>query len=209
MAPPAEIAARLCGVKILERVPAVPSTSLTVRDQSVGRCISMATGTVKWFDDAKGYGFIAPEDGGKDLFVHHSRHRRRGLQVPFRGREGRVRGARGSEGPRGVQRRRRLGDALTLRRPGVDRGPRGISRPCRTSTASSGSLRDSSSTRRAVSESGVQSSVAAALPAVAGGALCSARARHALSPAAALIGRAARRSSGRGGEVGAARPHPR
>jgi CspA family cold shock protein len=39
----------------------------------------MATGTVKWFNPAKGYGFIEPDDGGKDAFVHISAVERAGL----------------------------------------------------------------------------------------------------------------------------------
>ena len=40
----------------------------------------MATGTVKWFNTTKGYGFIEPDDGGKDAFVHISAVHKSGLQ---------------------------------------------------------------------------------------------------------------------------------
>ena len=58
------------------------------------------TGIVKWFNEGKGFGFIAPDNGGKDLFAHYSEIK---LQDPGRKPARRVRSDAGPEGPAGFE----------------------------------------------------------------------------------------------------------
>jgi CspA family cold shock protein len=60
----------------------------------------MATGTVKWFSDQKGYGFITPADGGADLFVHFSGITGSGFKTLTEGAKVEY---EATEGPKGLQ----------------------------------------------------------------------------------------------------------
>jgi len=59
----------------------------------------MATGTVKWFNDSKGYGFITPDEGCKDLFVHHSGIAGNGFKSLVEGARVQYDAVEGSKGP--------------------------------------------------------------------------------------------------------------
>jgi CspA family cold shock protein len=59
----------------------------------------MATGTVKWFNDAKGYGFITPDEGGKDLFVHFSALSGDGFKTLAEGAKVEFESVEGQKGP--------------------------------------------------------------------------------------------------------------
>jgi cold shock protein len=59
----------------------------------------MATGTVKWFNADKGYGFITPDDASKDLFVHHSSIQGNGFKSLVEGAKVSYDAERGPKGP--------------------------------------------------------------------------------------------------------------
>ncbi|MER3411533.1 MAG: cold-shock protein [Thermoleophilia bacterium] len=63
----------------------------------------MATGTVKWFNDAKGYGFIVADDGTKDLFVHHTQIVGEGFRSLSEGQRVQFQPREGSKGPEATQ----------------------------------------------------------------------------------------------------------
>ena len=59
----------------------------------------MITGIVKWFDDSKGFGFITPQDGSKDVFVHHSAILGTGFKTLAEGQQVTFEVQQGQKGP--------------------------------------------------------------------------------------------------------------
>lgn len=64
--------------------------------------IAVAEGVVKWFSAEKGYGFITPDDGGRDLFVHHTQIKMDGYRNLEQGQRVTFESAEGERGPQAV-----------------------------------------------------------------------------------------------------------
>ena len=79
-----------------------PSLTVSLHPVSVSRFMLMPVGTVKWFNDSKGYGFIAPSDGTDDIFVHFSAINASGFRTLT---EGQVVEFDVERGPKGLQAR--------------------------------------------------------------------------------------------------------
>ena len=62
----------------------------------------MATGTVKWFNDDKGFGFITPDEGSRDLFVHHTGINSDGYRTLAEGARVQYEEENGDKGPKAV-----------------------------------------------------------------------------------------------------------
>jgi cold shock protein len=86
----------------LGRAGAIAPTSVSSADESANEDgeEGMSTGTVKWFNDAKGYGFITPDDGGEDLFAHFSAIQMNGFKTL---KEGQKVNFEVVQGPKGKQ----------------------------------------------------------------------------------------------------------
>ena len=83
----------------------------------------MSTGTVKWFNDSKGFGFITPDDGGKDLFAHHSNIQMDGYKSLKESQKVCFDAVPGAEGPGSREHQDDLVGSGSLRHRSYERSP--------------------------------------------------------------------------------------